>query len=76
MTRPNTSSDFKTNPTPSIAADRSRWNSQGRRLINMPVRETADFTPLDQDVADSLTQELEKIREAAQWVTYDGFTWE
>ena len=72
VTRPNTSSDFKTNPTPSIAADLSRWNSQGRRLINMRVRETADFAPLDQEVANSLTQELEKIREAAQWVTYKG----
>ena len=72
VTRPNTSSDFKTNPTPSIAGDLSRWNSQGRRLINMRVRDTVDFAPLDQEVANSLTQELEKIREAAQWVTYKG----
>ena len=75
VTRPNAPSDFEKNPTPSIVADLSRWNSQGHNLVNMRVRETTDFTPLKQEVADSLTQELEKIRGAAQWVTYDGHTW-
>ena len=69
VTRPKVLSDFQAFPTPSIAADLSRWKSQGRSLVNTRVREPANFTPLNQEVADSLTQELERIREAAKWVT-------
>ena len=72
VTRLNASSDYEKNPSTTITADLLRWNIEGRKLVNMPVRETAHFTPLNQEVADSLTQELERIQEVAQWVTYDG----
>lgn len=70
VTRPTGACDYQTNPNPSIAADLSRWNIEGRKLVNMPVRETANFTPLDPEVAESLRLELEKIRMSAQWVSY------
>jgi len=74
VTRPNVLSRYEKNPSPSIADDLLRWNSQGRNLVVVRVREAANFKPLNQEVADSLTRELARIREAAQWVTFDGIT--